>query len=198
MAAFRLIVALLGLALFGALFAGIYYAPENVEKRTSSPFNLFPGEVRVDFLEPSVADGAVHVTITASGAAIDLWVMDQEWVETVLEPGEARLNLSTPFNYHAQWSVQNLTGEHNLTLVADGRTRLALVLDHSDAYYDDTVPGEEAQVAAVTVQTRYLEEERKSLVLGYIAATPSVLLVVLTIGRKLHRWRKERNEPVHE
>lgn len=189
---FRLLFAIFGFAFFGALFAGIYYAPENVERQTQSPFNLGPGEVRVDFMEPSIEGGTVTINLTIAGGSIDLWVMDQEWVETVLDRGEGRLNLSRPFNHHSQWSMQNLTGQHNLTFTADGQTRLGLVLDHSDAYYSDTAPGEDP--VAVQVQTRYLEEETKSLVWGYMAATPSLVLVLLTLGRKYRRWSLHRRD----
>lgn len=191
---FRLLVALLGLALFGALFAGIYYAPQNVERRTQSPFNLMPGEVLSDFKEPSIAGGEVVVNITVVGPPIDLWVMDQEWLETVIDTQEQRFNLSRPFNYHSQWSIIGLSGHRDISFIADGKTRLALVLDHSDAYYNDTVPSDDAGVANVFIQTRYLEEEQKSLVWGYIAAVPSVVLVALTLARKVQRRRSERRD----
>lgn len=182
---FRTLFALLGMAIIGAIFAGVYYAPDNIEKRESYPFSIAPGDAEDDLLEPSIPGSLIEVNMIILGGPIDLWVMDQEWTEDILDEDEPRLNLSRPFSYHAQWSQKGLTGIVNLTFVADGETRRTLIFDNSDAYYEDT-PGS-GDVVRINIQTRYLEEEQKSLILGYIAVLPSVLLVILTLARQIRR-----------
>lgn len=188
----RTLGALLGLAVIMALFAGIYYSDDTVLVTDRPPaFSVAPGEVQADFLEPSLPGGEIRVNITVTGGAVDLWVMDQEWVASTI--GEAGgFNLSRPFSYHAQYSVLNVSGPYNFTVIADGETRLAMVFDHSDAYYDDTAPSADAGPVSIGVQTRYLEEEQKSLFLGYLAVIPSVVLVLLTLGRQVQRSRQRR------
>ncbi len=184
----RTLFALLGLALFGAIFAGIYYAPavEEVERERAA-FNLAKGEIRPDFIERSVPGGEVSVNITIFGGNIDVYVMDEEWAASTLQPGEIGMNLSSPFSYHAQWTRLNVTGPQNWTFISDGQTRLAFVLDNSDTYYNDTAPAEGD--VRVHIKTRYLEEEERSLIFGYLAAIPSVLLVVLTIIKQARNRR---------
>lgn len=190
----RTLGALLGLAVIMAVFAGIYYSDDPVVVTERPPaFSVAPGEVSPDFLEPSVPGGEIRVNISVVGGPVDLWVMDQEWLASTIGEGGG-FNLSRPFSYHAQYSVLNVSGAHNFTVVADGKTRLAMVFDHGDAYYEDTVPGADAEPVSIAVQTRYLEEEQKSLVLGYVAVVPSVVLILLTLGRQVQRWRRRRRD----
>ncbi|MGB0653274.1 MAG: hypothetical protein ACPGQL_08745 [Thermoplasmatota archaeon] len=186
----RFLLLLVGASLLGALLAGVYYAPENIVLREEGApvFNVAAGEARVDFLEPSIEGGAIHVTVTVLTGNVDLYVMDQEWAASLTDAGA--LNLSQPFNYHKQWTALNVSGQHELTLVADGATRYAVVIDNTDNHYDgDTVPANATAMARVDMQTRYLAEEGRSLTLGYLAAIPSVVLVVYTLVR---RWQRHR------
>ncbi len=193
----RILTALLGLAVIGALFAGVYYGAEGLELRESRPpaFNIAPGEVRVDFLEPSIAGGPITVHLDIQGPPIDVYVMDEEWVARLTDSGT--INLSQPFSFHREFSRLGVNGSTDLAVVADGETRLALVLDHSDNHYaNDTIP--EPHVVGVKVTTRYLDEERRSLTLGYLAATPSVILVGLTIQRRLKRAAADKKRLKHD
>lgn len=184
----RTLLALLGLGLFGALFAGLYYAPEveSVERERAA-FNLAPGEVRPDFIESSIPGGLITVNVTIFGGPIDIWVMDEEWAASTLR-GDNGMDLSQPFSYHKEHTRLNITGTQSWTFIGDGATRLAFVLDHGDAHYNDTGATEEP--VRIHIKTRYLEEEERSLVYGYLAATPSVLLVVLTIGKQIRDRRR--------
>ncbi len=188
------IVALLGLSVLGAIFAAVYYSPENVVLRESGvpAFNLAPGEARIDFLEPSIEGGPILVEITVVSGAVDLYLMDQEWASTLTSGGT--LDISRPFSYHAQWSRIGLNDTYGFTIVADGKTRYGMLIDNADNYYDgDTVPDPDPEngTARIGIQTRYLAEEQRSLILGYIAATPSVLLVGYAFAKKWQRWRSD-------
>lgn len=183
----RLLFALLGLGFFGALFAGLYYAPsvEEVERERAA-FSLAPGEVQPDFIERGIPGAPITVNITIFGGPIDIYVMDEEWAGSTLQPGLG-MDLSRPFSYHADLSRINITGPQTWNLTGDGFTRLAFVLDNSVSYYNDTAPSDEP--VRVHIQTRYLEEEQRSLVYGYLAAVPSVLLVVLTVVKQVRDRR---------
>lgn len=188
----RTLLALLGLGLFGGLFAGLYYAPsvESVERERAA-FSLAPGEVQPDFIESSIPGGLITVDITIFGGPIDIWVMDEEWAASTLR-GENGMDLSEPFSYHAEHTRLNISGEQSWTFIADGATRLAFVLDNADAHYNDTESTEGP--VRIHIKTRYLEEEDRSLIYGYLAATPSVLLVVLTVAKQI-RDRKRGVSP---
>lgn len=194
----RIVVALLGLTLFGALFAGIYYAPDNLHyKEEGAPaFSLAPGEVRQTTLQPTVAQTPIVVEVRTFGGAIDLYVMEKAWSDPLA--GDGRLSLQRPFAYLAQHSQVGLDGLADFTLLSDGVTEYVLVFDNSDAYYlNDTVPDLASPGnGTVSVQTtiRYLEEETRSLMLGYVAATPSILLVALTLVRIVRRHRGARRD----
>ncbi len=185
----RTMFALLGLAFFAALFAGIYYAPDIEEvERERAAFNLAPGEVQPDFIERSIAGGTITVDLIIFGGPIDVWVMDEEWAASTLHPDQPGMDLSQPFSFHKEHTRLNVSGPQSWTLIADGETRLAFVLDNGDAYYEDTADsGDEVRVH---IKTRYLEEEDRSLVFGYLAAVPSVLLVVLTIMKQVRDRRR--------
>lgn len=189
----RLMVALLGLSVFGALFAGIYYAPQNLHaKQEGVPaFSLAAGEAIQTTLQATVADTPIVVQVQSFGGPIDLYVMEAEWSDPLA--GEGRLSLDRPFAYLAEHSQIGLAGRTDFALLSDGVTPYVLVFDNSDAYYlNDTLPDQTSPTngtVSVQVTIRYLQEETRSLILGYIAATPSVLLVAVTLVRKLRQRR---------
>ncbi|MEK6975222.1 MAG: hypothetical protein AABY18_02655 [Candidatus Thermoplasmatota archaeon] len=194
----RLTVALVGLAVFGAIFALIYYDPDNELKVDSAPaFQLAPGEARQTTLQPTIAGTPIAIEVHATGGAFDLYVMEKEWSDSLADNG--RLSLQQPFSYYAEHSRIGVDGEAVFALLSDGVTEYLLVFDNSDNHYsNDTVPdltGPTQGAVSVQITIRYLEEESRSLVLGYIAATPSVLLVIVTVGRKVRRLVKERKAP---
>lgn len=188
----RVTIALLGLAVFGALFAGLYYAPRNVLPREEGApaFQLAPGEAKQSVLQPTVAGTPIVVQVHVTGSPIDLYVMEKDWSDGL--PRGGVLQLDQPFSYYAEHTLLGITGTHDIVLVSDGTTEYLLVFDASDSFYaDDTLPG--AESSGVQLTTHYVEEQTRSLVLGYIAALPSLLLVVLTLGRKvvrLRRWQR--------
>ncbi len=191
----RLVVALVGLAVFGAIFAAIYYDPENrVQVENPPAFVVAPGEARQTTLQPTIAGTPVAVHLRVTGGAIDLYVMEKEWSDSLAGRGE--LNLSRPFSYLADQSRIGLEGTADFALISDGVSELLLVFDNSDDHYlNDTVPdpaGPTQGTVSIEMTIRYLKEEKRSLVLGYIAAAPSVLLVAVTLGRKAWRLRRER------
>lgn len=191
----RITVALVGLAVFGAIFAAIYYDPDNHQKVESAPaFIVAPGEARQTTIDPTVPGTAIIVQLRVVGGPIDVYVMEKEWSDSLA--GAGRLDLAQPFSYFAERSTIGLAGEKEFAIVSDGVTPYLLVFDNSDSHYlNDSVPDPESPThgqASVQMTIRYVEEEHRSLVLGYIAATPSVLLVAFTIGRKVVRWNRRR------
>lgn len=191
----RLVLALLGFTIFGALFAGIYYAPGNVHyKEEGAPaFSLAPGEARQTTLQATIPQTPIVVEVQAFGGPFDLYVMEKEWSDPLA--GDGRLSLDQPFSYLADHSRIGLDGRTDFALLSDGITEYVLVFDNSDAYYqNDTVPNLASPsngTVSVQVTIRYLEEETRSLILGYVAATPSVLLVAITLVRKIRQRRKK-------
>lgn len=189
----RLIVALLGLTVFGAVFAGIYYAPGHVRfKEDGVPaFSLAAGEARQTTLQPTIPGTPIVVEVLSFGGPFDLYVMEAEWSEPLA--GDGRLNLERPFSYLAEHSTIGLEGAAEFVLTSDGITSYVLIFDNSDAYYhNDTQPDPESATngtVSVQVTVRYLEEETRSLVLGYIAAVPSIALVAITLARKIRHHR---------
>ena len=202
----KTVIALLGMAVLGAIFAGVYYAPSNVEfkERGAPAYQLGPGEVQSDRLQPTVAGTPILIEATVRGGPIDLYILEKPWAESLPEDG--RLQLDRPFSYHAQWSRTRLNGTAQLALLSDGRTEYLIVLDNSDNYYDGDAAPDLASTTGGTVSVQltihFAREEQRSLVLGYLAATPSVLLLVLTLGRKARRSlrtrRERRNAPRHK
>lgn len=191
----RLAVALVGLAVFGAVFISIYYDPDNRLRVENPPaFQVAPGEARQTTLQPTIPGTPVAVRLRVTGGPIDLYVMEKEWSDSLAGRGE--LNLSRPFSYFADQSRIGLEGTADFALISDGVSELLLVFDNSDNHYlDDTVPdvtGPTQGAVSIEMTVRYLKEEHRSLVLGYLAAVPSVLLVLVTLGRKAWRWRNGR------
>lgn len=186
----RVTFALVGLAVVGALFAGVYYAPRNVQPREDGApaFQIAPGEAKQSLLQPTVPGTPIVIQLVVTGSPIDLYVMEKDWSNGLAAGGS--LSLDRPFSYYAEHSRFNLTGTHDLVLVSDGSTEYLLVFDATDTYYaNDTLPGDGP--AAIRLTTHYVEEQARSLFLGYIAALPSVLLVAWTLGRKAMRWRRD-------
>lgn len=191
---FRLLAALLGLAVLGAVFAGIYYAPENhrFHEEGVPAFNPAAGDVRSFGLQPSVRGSPIQVEVHVLAGRIDVYLMEKEWAASLPVPGEGRLGLERPFSFRAEHSAVGVNGTWTTTIVSDGATWHTLVIDNSDNYYaNDTVPVDN-ETARVQIVTRYLDEEQRSLVLGYLAVLPSALLVVVTLGRQWMRWRRGR------
>lgn len=187
----RLVIALVGLAVFGAIFAGIYYDADNLtQKEEGAPaFRLAPGEAEQTTLQPTLAGSPILVRVRSFGGSIDVYVLEKEWSDVL--PVAGRLSLDRPFSYDARHSVLGLNGSAEFTLISDGKTSYNIVFDNSDNFYDnDTAPDPAAPAAGqadILVTIRYLEDERRSLLLGYVAVVPSIVLVMVTLGRKLLR-----------
>lgn len=186
---FRLLAALLGLAVVFAVFAGIYYAPANValRERGIGAFNLAAGEVRQEGLQPTLAGSDIVVEVEVLEGEVDVYVMDKEWASAL--PSGGRLDLDQPFSYHAALSRTYVNDTHTFTLRSDGRTWTSVVFDNSDNYYDGDAAPDENATARIKLTARFVDEEERSLVLGYLAVVPSVLLVVVTLGRSWGRYR---------
>lgn len=189
---FRAFAFLIGTAILAAVFAGVYYAPENLDARTEGrpAFNLAPGEVRQDGLQPAIEGSPIHVTIEVLSGTVDIYVMDKALAGGLAQDGALRLD--APFTYDAAWSATHVNDSHEFTLISDGETWKSVVFDHSDNHYEgDSVPDENT-TAQLRVTVRYTQEEDQSLLLGYFAAAPSVLLVALTFGRQWMRHRANK------
>lgn len=190
---FRSLAFLVGTAVLAALLAGVYYSPANYQSRTDGypAFNLAPGEVRQDGIQPAVPDSPVAIQIEVLSGEVDIYVMDKEWAGSL--PRDGALRLDHAFSYYEAWSATHVNTSHEITIISDGLTWYSIIFDNSDNFYDgDAEPGNDTANLRVTV--RYLEQEERSLVLGYIAAVPSVLLVVVTMGRKYARWKREKRD----
>ncbi len=186
----RTLAALLGLAVIAAVFAGIYYAPSELEwKEEGRPaFSAAPGEVRSFGMQPSIEGGLIHVELLVTNGPVDVYVMETTWAAALPVESEGRLGLNEPFSFLAEHSFVGVNGTWSTTLVSDGKTWHTLVVDNGDNYYaHDTSP--DNRTASIQITTRYLEEEERSLWLGYIATTPSILLVAVTLWRQVRRRR---------
>lgn len=189
----RLTVALVGLIVFGAVFAFIYYDPDNEVKVRSAPvFQLAPGEARQTVLQPTIAGTPIVVQLNIVGNPIDIYLLEKDWSDPLARDG--RLNLDQPFSHDAARSRVGVTGLIEFAIVSDGQTDYVLVFDNGDNYYaNDTTPLNDTQgTVSIQMTVRYVEEEERSLLLGYIAAAPSVILVAITLGRKLRRLQTQR------
>lgn len=192
---FRSLVFLLGTAILGAFMAGVYYGPDSVElKERATSRNLAPGDVQQDGIQPSLAGSDIVYTIEVLEGTIDVYVMQKEWATDLALAGD--LHLDRPFSYYAALSATHVNGTHTFTIQSDGVTWYSVVLENADNYYAGDAgegDGENAsETARLRVTARFLEEERRSLTFGYIAAAPSVLLVAVTLGRQAQRWRRRR------
>lgn len=189
----RTLVALLGLAAFLALFAGIHYSSDRVtfEEESLPAFVMAPGEVRSTAFQPTLPDTVVHIHLDIQGGPIDAYVMPSEQAARL--PMGGSLRLDAPFSYDARWSRTNVSDTTEIRIVSDGRTWHDLILDNSDNHYDgDAQP---TGTATVHLTARYIAVEERSLVLAYFAVLPSILLVTLTVVRKLRRLRRGGRRP---
>ncbi|MEA3144330.1 MAG: hypothetical protein QOG31_1654 [Thermoplasmata archaeon] len=194
MATARLVVSLLGLAVLFSLFAGTYYAPENIRSKTAAPsFQVGPGELQQVRLLPTIAGTPIVVQLHAVGGPIDVYVLEKEWADRLADSGD--LNLTQPFSYEAGPSRMGVNGSYEFALVSDGRTEHLLVLDNADDFYaGDAVPdlrGPTNGTASVELTIHYLQEEQRSLWLAYLAAAPGVALVLFTVGHRVWRTRRQ-------
>lgn len=186
---FRTLAVLVGGAVFLAIFAGIYYAPQNEEFRVEGHpvFNLAPGEVRQTGLQPTIEETPIVVTVEVLAGTVDIYVMDKEWAQDLAQSGS--LSLQEPFSYHQTLSETHVNGTHEFSIISDGVTWQSVIFDNSDNVYDGDAAANETANIRLTV--RFVEEEERSLTLGYIATIPSILLVVITLGRQIKRHRNQ-------
>lgn len=192
----RVVLALTGLAVFGALFAGIYYAPGNLTlKEEGDPaFRLAAGEVEQTTLQPTLAGTPILIQLQTFGGPLDIYVLEKDWSDVL--PVDGVLRLDRPFSYDARRSLLGVEGQAEVTLVSDGKTSYIIIFDNSDNYYDgDTAPDPDSPTLGqvdLLVTVRYVEEESRSLVFGYLATIPSLALVALTLWRKWRRGRRAK------
>ncbi|HLF15972.1 MAG TPA: hypothetical protein VI796_00865, partial [Candidatus Thermoplasmatota archaeon] len=136
-------------------------------------FNLAPGSVRGDGIQPTGAGEPIEVRVTPDGGAIDVYVVDAEWARNL--PGDGELDLTRPFSYHAEWSRLHVDRPTEIVLRSDGVTSYTLLLDNSDNYYaGDAVPDlSDGGVVGVELEVRYVDLEHTSLLLGALATLPA-------------------------
>lgn len=193
MATARLAGSLLGLAVIFAIFAGTYYAPENLLIKTAAPsFQIGAGETQQVRLQPTVAGTPILVRLEAVGGPIDVYLLQKEWADRLADNGQ--LNLTQPFSFEAGPSRMGVNGTYEFTLVSDGRMEHLLVLDNLDDYYTgDAAPdlhGPTNGTVSLQLTVHYLQEESRSLWLAYIAAAPGIALVLFTVGHRIWRHSK--------
>jgi hypothetical protein len=191
----RLVSSLLGLAVIFAVFAGTYYAPENLRVKTEEPsYQIGPGGSQQVRLIPTARDTPIQVRLEVFGGPIDVYVMPKEWADRLADNG--RFNLTQPFGYEAALSRFNVTGTYEFSLVSDGQTEHLVVMSNLDDYYNsNAVPdrsGPANGTVSVQVVVHYVQDEERSLVLGYVAATPGIALVLFTLGHRIWRHRRPR------
>ncbi len=192
---FRSLVFLVGASLLGAFLAAVYYAPESSELRVnSSAYNPSVGEIRQDTVHASLPGAPILYEIEVLAGTIDVYVMEREWAASTAGGGDIRLD--EPFSYIADLSATHVNGSYSFTIESDGKTAYVVVFDNSDNFYagDAGEDAENATTARVKTTVRFFAEEDQSLTFGYLAAIPSVLLVLVTFGRQVWRWNKERHE----
>lgn len=184
----RLIVVLLGFALFGALFGAAYFQPREVERELPSPdFRLGPGEMAPDFIEPAGQGANITVNVTVlRGGPIDVYLMNMENLTLkALNATTYTFNLSTNVSYDERYSRTNVTDSYNFTFVADGENRSALLIGSRMAE-NDSRPAED-NVTAVSVHMRYVDTEQRSLAIAALLVSPAVLLVAYVTYRRYTR-----------
>lgn len=189
-----LLAPLLGFALFGAIFAAVYYAPEQAERELNPKFRLGPGDIRPDRLWEAAGGENVTVNITVlRGGPIGVFVVDVDnLTEFVLNGTEYGFDIEfLSEHYLEEHSNSNVTDQYNFTLFAPGHRDLFIMyvsnIETPDGY--DELSSEEQQdyLTEVAVEIHYTESETKSLVLAYLFAAPSILLVGVAFW---HKWRR--------
>ncbi|MBW3581982.1 MAG: hypothetical protein KY455_02690 [Euryarchaeota archaeon] len=190
---FRLLSVLFGFAVFGALFAAVYYQPEETERTLPTPhpkFAVAPGDPGVDFIEP-VAEGeriTVNVTVI-EGPPVHVLLVDFENLTT-------RSHNATLYGFELDGTVAyvdhytrfNVTGDYTFDWTADGENRWVLMLFSSEPR-DEELPLDN-QTSQVAVSMRYIDREERSLLFGYLMATPSVVLIAYTMWASARRLRR--------
>lgn len=204
----RLLAPLFGFAIFGALFAGLYYQPEEIERDIGPPkFRLAPADAKPDFIEPAAYGENVTVNITVlTGGPIDVLIVD-------MENSTFRVLNGTSYGFgfeeaeefiDIEHSRLNVTQHYNFTFVADGENRIAIFLvsrlPMPENWENMTAEEREPHITEVFVNMRYLESEKKSLIFGYIMAVPSGILIGYTLWAKARRRPEEGGEipPAYE
>lgn len=188
----RLLTALLILAAMGAVLAAAAYQPEEVEREQVHPkFRLAPGEGVPDFIEPVDTGEEVTVNITVlRGGPVDVFVMNMENLTVhALNGSTYSFEVSENVTYNASLSRANVTGRYDFTLVSNGEDRLAVLLLSRHPDLEPPEGGDNTTEVAVTM--RYTEREERTLVIGYLLAAPSALLVGLAAWRAAHRRRRD-------
>lgn len=188
---YRSLVFLLGTAILAAFMAAVYYAPENAEVREEdTAYNLGPGEVQQDTVHPSLPGSDIVYEVDVRHGVIDVYVLEQEWATPTA--GAGALDLSQPFSYRSDLSKTHVNGTYTFSILSDGKTSYIVLFDNGDNFYEGDAGEDGSEQARVRTTVRFLAEEERSLTLGYIATVPSILLVVVTLGRQYVRWQKGR------
>lgn len=174
----RITIALLGFAVFGAMFAAAYYQPGEVERELPTPkFRLAPGEMAPDFIEPGAEGENVTVNITVlRGGPIDVFLMNMENLTLKALNGTTYgFELSENVTYDKELSRQNITDTYNFTFIADGENRTALLI--ASRHPHNASAPLSSQITEVGVSMRYLDTEARSIVMGVVLSAPSILLI---------------------
>jgi hypothetical protein len=184
----RVLVVLLGFALFGALFAAAYYQPQDVERELPTPrFRLGPGEMKPDFIEPGAAGENISVnTSVLQGGPIDVYMMNMENLTlNALNGSTYTFELNENVSYNKTLSRTNVTDTYNFTFRTDGENRTVLLI--GSRMPEDPNRGPEDNVTAVSVHMTYTQTEQRSLVIGALLASPSAALIGYVFYRRFQR-----------
>lgn len=189
-----LLAPLLGFALFGAIFAAVYYAPEQAERELNPKFRLGPDDIRPDRLWEAAGGENVTVNITViQGGPIGVFVVDVDnLTEFVLNGTQHGFDIEPLREYYLEeHSNRNVTEHYNFTLFAPGQRDLFLMyvskIEAPEDYEELPPEEQEAYITEVAVTIRYQESETKSLILAYLFAAPSVVLVGVAFWQKWNR-----------
>ena len=191
----RIIVVLLGFALFGAMFAAAYYQPRDVERELPTPrFRLGPGEMQPDFIEPGAVGENISVNITlVRGGPVDAYLMNMENLTLNALNGSAyKFELGENVSYDRELSRTNITDRYNFTFRTDGENRTVLLI--GSRMKQDPNRSAEENVTAVSVRMTYTETAQRSLVIATLLALPSGLLIALVLYRRARRRFSSRGE----
>ncbi len=186
----QLVVVLLGFSLFGALFAATYYQPQAqaqqgpTEEELRPMYRLGPGEMQPLFIDPGEQGETVHVNLTVlEGGPLSVYMMDMENITMhALNATTFSFDVTEDVEYNKTYSRSNITDAYDFSFELDGENRTALLLASGatappDAEHDENV-------TEVAVDTWYPDTEAESLVIAYMMATPSLLLVGFVTYRR--------------
>lgn len=184
----RILVVLLGFALFGAMFAAAYFQPTDVERELPTPrFRLGPGEMMPDFIEPGAEGENITVNITVlSGGPIDVYMMNMENLTLKALNGSAyQFELGENVSYDRELSRTNITDEYNFEFRTDGENRTVLLI--GSRMEEDPNRGPEENVTAVSVHMTYTQTQQRSIIIGGLLALPSAALVGYVLYKRSRR-----------